>query len=631
MSRVKNSAFIIGCRASGKTSFLTGLCILSRPGKRSPFSMITNDERSARYVSDLKRIADNGDWPPPNADMVPLDFEVIFKHRSFPLSLLDYPGEDLLDAMETMNYENKEQIEQHICAAEIILVLLDPTQDMISPINTNPERTRRRQDALAMAIGKLAAIRTDAGLPLPIMGLLITKADLVENDQMEALKADNAVLMNKLAHCARAQKLTCFPLSASGPISVTQNSDAKSTQYPEDPNPKGYEAVFNWLGLKLDLCRYRRLILVAGAVLLAVAIGFAGFVFFRSASERNLAELIERENVEIISELLNKPKIPRRVATALDNRGAKEYDRLEARSEEVQYLEQIIELADESESWSKVPYLANRSQFEELSSALKTREDNVRFRAIENANRVSDDEQTLQLIAKYLARFPTGGHNTTQILEIQENVLGEAESRLRSEIRAIPITSRDSLSTKTAKISEYLSRFPSAVNHQSIRVARDLAARLASTDSIRIVLKSCGYEGFEKERKHEVRWFVRNALLPNATHASSGRLQRSTAQNHLLDIRSSDWGNIRTDFYIENWIWQLTKASEIEISLLHDIHRFNGNNRIAFNERTEKWKEVDTWMVAEVHVPASGGTGFEQIRRDQLQAYADYIYPGSRW
>jgi len=630
MSRIKNSAFIIGCRASGKTSFLTGLCILSRPGKKSPFSLVINDEPTARFVADLKKIVDRGDWPPPTADMVLLDFEVIFRHRSFPLSLLDYPGEDLLDAMETMNFENKEQIEQHIRAAEIILVLLDPTQDMISTININPERTRRRQDALAMAVGKLAAIRADAGLPLPIIGLLITKADLVEGDQMDKLKADNTVLMSKLAHCARQHKLTCLPLSASGAIPVAHNADAPSAHYPEDPDPKGYEALFNWVGLQLDVRRNRRYIFAVGAAILTVAVALTGFSIFQSASHRNIAGRIDVENVETISQLVNKPRIPRRVAHALDDRGVKEFEMLQTRKNNIRLLEQIISLADASELWSKVPHLANRSQFENLYSELKTQEDNARFNAVEDAHSARDNEQTLLLISEYLGRFPAGGHNTTEILEIRDRIMGETKSRLRSEIRSIPITSRDSLSTKTAKISDFLSKYPNEQDHHSMHIARDLASRLASADTIRIVLLSCGYE-WHTERHHEIQWFVRNNPIPNMTHRSSVRGYRSTVRDLKLDVRIGDWNDVRADFLVRSNFYQFRKTSEISIRLLHSLSVFNGTQKHWFDTSIKGWEDVRPWMIAEVHIPASGGSGFEQIRPNQLQAYADFIYPGNKW
>lgn len=625
MTKIRNSAFILGCRASGKTSFLSGLSILSRPSHKSSFGMVVNDERTAIFVKDLKQYADRGDWPPGTSDLIPLDFEVIYKHRTFSLSLLDYPGEDLLDAMETMNYENKELIRDHIVKANIILLLLDPTQDLISPLNTDLAKARRRQDALAAAVGKLAVMRKENGLELPIVGLLISKSDLLDDGQLSQIRVDNKVLFSKLSQNARSPNLSCFPFTASGPV-------AQGGLYPSKPAPKGFEKLFAWLWLQVVVQRNRRLITAAITVALAIGILLAGWGLFASLIATHVASRVQVETVDNISRLVDKPRIPRKVAKALEARAGAELIRLGPEVGDAKYLEQIRKLVDELRKWAAMPHLSQRQQFSELLIQMAGREDDVLFAAIVNSVQSGDLEDILLKIREYTTRFPVGGKNQTAVSEIQQKALGVREFQLRSEIKGITITSRDSLSTKGTKIMEYLASSQNAQNRDEIQMARDVCARLSGADSVKIVLKACGYEGYSGE-KHEIRWLIRNNPVPSATHTSSSKDRQSTSEGKSLEVHSSDWEHVRAEFYVDTgWVrTYMEKTSEAEIRILQDLYRLDGKQQLEINQNGKDWGDIRPWLRAEVLVPASNESGFEPLTPQQLQAYADYVSPGTRW
>ena len=170
--------FLLGCRAAGKTSFISGLSILSRVGYGGSFRLTPNDKRTTNMISDLRKIADRREWPPATSNLVPLDFDLEYSERPFRVSILDYPGEDLRDAMETMDLESKELIFDRINRADCLLIMMDPYQDLRTTLNSNLLVAGRRQDALATAVSYLVKYRTDKRRILPLVAFVISKAEI---------------------------------------------------------------------------------------------------------------------------------------------------------------------------------------------------------------------------------------------------------------------------------------------------------------------------------------------------------------------------------------------------------------------------------------------------------------------
>jgi len=326
----RNSVFILGCRSSGKTSFLMGLALLSRPHHKSHFSLQVNNKGTASFVSDLKRHADSHRFPPPTPDFVLLDFDVGYKGRTFPLCLLEYPGEDLLAYMETLDEQNKEPILEHFSKADVVLLLLDPTQDLNTDLNADTGKAARRLDALAMAVGRIASTRQAAKLPEPVIGIVISKSDLLSDAAKARVVSDNKVSLTNLAKYAQSADLPRFHLSSSG--SISEDSQRGSIpEFPRSPLPTGFDEVFDWLGSQLDSRRLGRVKKAVATVAIACAFLFGGYGLYRHLSDRDLANKVGVVDVSELRRLVNRPELSEYVQKALNDRANKELNILEER------------------------------------------------------------------------------------------------------------------------------------------------------------------------------------------------------------------------------------------------------------------------------------------------------------
>jgi GTPase SAR1 family protein len=253
MTTEKIEIILLGCRGSGKTSFLTGLSLLARANKDSDFQIITSDSETARRFRDLRELADSGKWPGPTSTMNFLEFELVYKKNIFNVLFLDYPGEDLLEAMETLDYTTREAIQEHAFNSDYVIVIADPTQDLLTSLNNTSETiTRRRQDALAQAIGQLTKEKFESEKPLPNVALVISKKDLfdsLENETIKDIEKNNDGFFKQLKNYSRQNnKLKKFKISACGSL-----DDSAPESFPLDPQPTGYNELFDWMKI-LHLC-----------------------------------------------------------------------------------------------------------------------------------------------------------------------------------------------------------------------------------------------------------------------------------------------------------------------------------------------------------------------------------------
>lgn len=630
------SIFILGCRGAGKTSFLSGLSILSRPGYDSPFHLVSADSSTATTFADLRAMAERHEWPAPTSSLTPLDFELTYHEQRYKMSLLDYPGEDLLAAMETLSFDAKELILDHILQADCLLILTDPSQDLICQLNTNPPAdSRRRQDALAQAAGYLLTHRHDSGKPYPLVAIGVSKSDIIESSDIdfESIVQQNEVLLRKLSKYARSGTTPeCFAVTACGVLQ--DNVDKKPNSYPENPKPSGYEEIFIWVAKELFKRRNLKTFKAVALSVVVIIILACGFTVHKSRANSQLIDSITKSSLSDLPKIVNRYRsLSAEPLASLDERISSEITRIEERATTSSSSSQLLQIIADLNLLSSINLNPYQKEVSNLVSQINERHENAIFGALRSAERAGNTQMALSLAAEYESQHPSG----TRITEVKEiiNRIGASRERdLRSAVRGFPISNRDSLRRKSIAIKNYLDSYPNSPNATEIRDSLLLAERLASSNDVRIVFGAIRYSDTVPERIHYIRFTNKVSELPSLKYDSKSARRMSTFDNLQLDLSYTDWSDVTIHLEFE-WKffrhWSSPEVAKRTIHILRDLSYFDGRHHYYLeNTGNSNYPSVGAWLTAEVQLKEAAGQ-WQSVSPNTLALYAKYIYPGTWW
>lgn len=621
--------FLLGCRASGKTSFLTGLAVLSRGGSDSRFQLVTEDGPTTRMITDLRVLAEQQQWPPPTSSMVPLTFELAYcspyGERQFQIALLDYPGEDLLETMETLNFEERRPLEEQFQHADYILVVADPTQDLITPLTTDLVEARRRQDALVQAVGQLGRHRRQPGASRrsqPEIAILISKRDMLDEKAISTatiVQENNSFIKNLTRFSSSRPQ--CFPVTACGQTAT--DADGRSLP-PATPRPAGYEPLFNWLSQRHFWAKNRRWIFLGIAAVLLAGLLVGGYHLWSRQQEETLIRTIENGSIsEVITAVGEVRTLKVKPADALDRRVEAELARIEKELEGGPTVSRLKDLASQLKQLAGLPPTAHARKLDETVKRIDGAREEALFNAIIAEQRTGNTALLLELIAEYKAEFPTGNHRH-QVDHIYERTVGEQRAAARGRIRAIPITNRESLASKAKEIRNYLKSYADDPHAADMGKAASLAEGLAASDALRLRIKGCGFSNAKDKRHHEIRLFVNREHRATIESAAKGT---ASTFDQVVFLQSSEWTAIAVE------LWDLRfgneKIAHSDLVILRDLSGFDGKNHFALTDTGGDWSGAEAYIIIEIQWGKD--QGWSAIPGDELQAYGRFIAPGRDW
>jgi len=597
--------------------------------------MVTNDGLTAAKVRDLRELAERRQWPAGTSTLTPLDFDLTFSGRSFRLSILDYPGEDLLRAMETMDFESKELIYEHICKADCLLIITDPTQDLNTELNPDVKATRRRQDALAQAIGLLVKERETRELPAPLVGVVVTKSDLLEAnrgcDKKSVFNANRGLIKKLQAYARNRGTIPLFTVSACGAISSEDVSADPSTEYPVDPKPHGYEKLFVWIStqtsLKRELRKYKTHLLYALALLFMVFVAGVFFVVQKNQGNRELMNAIRSSPVIELHPLLEaRDTLSSEAQKNLDERLDRVFSTMDSQFAAATSADDLKRLQGEVSVSRDLPFNARKGDFENLLDSIERRMEDALFRAIESAVRSQSPDEALELIVDYRNEFPKGAHQA-EVDSFANQLRDQKEKLMRDRARSVRISTRDSLARKVAATREYLKSFPDSPERSVMEQALKISGRLSSADEVRLVFRGCGFSGTE-ERRHEVKWILDRKILEGLTFTCDEKRNRSTFEQKL-EVPFAQWNGIHIQ------LWDLKNRNEImangRLNVLRDLQDFDGGEFMMTPAADDAWINVKAWLKIDIELRSSGSGGWSKVGKPEIDAYSKYIYPGDNW
>lgn len=633
MEEPTTKVFLIGCRASGKTSFLGGLATLTRGGSDSPFQLVTRDGPTARVVTDLRSLVEQQSWPPPTSSMTPLTFELAYQspygQRHFNIALLDYPGEDLLEAIETLNFQERRLLAEQFEAARYVLVIADPTQDLITPLTTDHAEARRRQDALVQAVGQLVRNRQGNNSNRrdirPEIAVLVSKRDLLDGDggtPTTAIIGANRAFLKNLSRLSSARP-QCFLVSACGSTTVDANGRALP---PSDPKPLGYEALFDWLGERHFWEKHGRVFKWSLGALAMIALLGAGYYLWQQQKQAELQSKIEKGSIqEVLDAVSTMEGLSFEAKSALDHRIDNELERINNEVGGGPTGDRLKELANEIVTLRKIPWSAHSRELNETRKRVDQAREEALFNAVKVARR-GNAETALTLIAEYKQDFPNGSHRE-QIDTMYAEIAGEQKAAARGNIRAILVNNRESLASRAKGIRSYLKSYSDDPDAVDMERAAVVAENLSTSSQVRLRMKGCGFAVEKGERYHEVQWLINRQPLVNPRFKSDGKRTTSTFDQYK-DVSFADWSRITIELWDLNYGDELMAQGGVDIT--RDLSQFDGKSHFSLpDEGPGYWVGTSAYVVFEVQWLKD--QGWAAVPAEDLQAYGRFIQPGRDW
>ena len=622
--------FLLGCRGAGKTSFLSGLALLSRGGSDSRFQLVTEDGPTTRMITDLRAWSEQQQWPPPTSSMSPLTFALSYGSpygvRRFQITVLDYPGEDLLEAMEKLDFEGRRPLEEQFERAAYILVVADPTQDLITPLNTDAVEARRRQDALVQAVNQLIRQRRQSAAARrgrPEIAILISKRDVLNRDKevsVATIVRKNEPFIRNLTRFSASRPL-CFPVTSCGETTI--NADGHVLP-PPAPRPGGYEELFDWLSRRHFWARNRRLVAFTGGVFLLVLLVALGFHFWRQHKEETLVTTIEECPIgEVVSVVQRARRLKGQPADALDRRVRSELERIEKELDGGPTGDRLRGLGSELGQLQGLPPTAYARDLSETARHIETAQEEALFSAIKAEQRTGDTVRLLGLISEYKRGFPAGNHRA-EVGHIYERAVGEQQAAARGRVRAIPIINRENLASKAKELRNYLKSYSDDPHAADMGKAASLAESVAATDSLRLRFKGCGFAEAKGKRYHEVRCFINGEL--RASCEAEAKSAASTFDK-VLDVSYADWPSLRIELWDLNWGNE--KIAQSDLDVLRDLAILDGKSRFMLTDTGGYWSCAEAYIIIEIQWRKD--QGWSPVSAEDLQSYGRFIAPGREW
>ena len=521
---------VLGSRAAGKTCFLAGLEILAEPDRPSGFSVTANGPSQIKLREHAAALR-NGEWPPGTIQTIEYDLTIIHNQQPTRLTLIDYPGDDFMAGLEALEGPEQHRIKEAIKQADILLLMLDATADVMGRELDDkgrlgrPVNRQEKLDRLKAQIDALNRLRDQSG-QVPEVAIVLTKVDLINEDErptdsrtaLKFLKKHQAAVVKRLREFVG--QITVFPLSAVGKVEPIQDEQGAIRLRPSvNLTPKGYEALFDWINeyeFRKNHPIYYRLKKTGTWTLvgvLAVGIGIVCVVLIFILSVLNSKEKSPKQKLIDLNKPLvrslplddqKKPLVEDQIGTIRQSLG-------QARSlEDVEIAAKAIEeLKGLSGGVLQVP-------IRDLEIEAKRKREDILFNQVKNArDRVAAEKGTDRMESavndfnqewrNYLREYPQGTY-LSEVRSFQTEVLNDQRAVDRARIRNRRVSEPYQLIEKAKLIDDYVDRWEKSMSVQTrddLRRAAALARKCAEPQVYTVTIQETGT--LTKAQRH---WIV---------------------------------------------------------------------------------------------------------------------------
>ncbi len=689
----QTSIFLLGCRGAGKTSFLTGLTLLARADMDN-YVFLTAEDKTITLIDGLRRLTDNNKWPPATSTTDIFEFELTYKNSAFNIFFMDYPGEDIEDAIRSVDSSLQKNIQKHAINADFLLVVVDPTQDLRTEVTSVEEKDiRSRRDALLHSIGHLEKLRKQSNKKPFDIAIIISKADLLpglrssakiqssytgiwgvfyniilkkifgihseKDDQLSSdaqhIKQNDEFFKKIIGYAKSKEAVEIFPISVCGynteDMSVidsadkkpkkdrTEDVDQKGTEssstkkekrFPSNPKPTGYEKLFEWMQERNLLKKSKPLFIVFLILLIALTASIVGYSFFTYYRTAAFLSFLEEAPIEDISTVLTQKDISRK---------NKYLRALDGRiSREIEVIERQLSLASTDETHKRL---------EERISLLASVPQIAYSRHLQELHNKVENLREASLFASINAVVRTGDHQSSisLIAEYRKNF------PYGSNIRAVENMEQRITDGRRAALRGQIHSI--LVNNQAglakkvgeIRKYLSVYPDDPNTEEIHAafyvadLLSSADAvrllvsgSGFSETSAGNLRYEIR--WTTGHTEESSLLFRQDTAASISLFAEFMEISN-RDWGLIKVELWNIRRGLRDRLMASDDFNIIRDAHLFNGGKRVPLKTNLSQWEEVNawirVQLQVRGTGGWQSITRDHLEAYGRFIIPGDEW
>lgn len=614
---------LLGSEGSGKTCFLAGLAILGEPNRVSPMTVTPIDQVTASYLDELANTLRRQEWPPPTNMTNVLTIRVGIDSSIIEIVVVDYPGEDFRAALRTLQYEQIQTLYEHYAQSEAILLLFDLQSD-IPESGTVSEKQIERQMAHLQAIADIWAERSTkkAGETYSQVdvGIVLTKSDTVPSLLTPSqAKSYFRKYAEGLDHKIRqnANEVKYFALSTIGwdRDSVNQNNEHDIPG--QKIQPFGYDQLFQWVRRRHSHRKYRRLRLTLTAFTVMLAALCAGYIGFYMYAGKQIDAILDSPNLSTFDKLQR---------TALTSNEDVLQRRAEMLREELAKLSGDLKAADSESSISLIVSALRQyreahpgalsSEIDDLLQEADDRKQDILYQLVmDSYNKKNNDFK--EHAEEFLGEYPTSSR-CDKVRELLGGYRTQQQQAARKRIKAIAVHDQSSLSSKSKRITEFLTKYGKDLTEEEsplMKRAAELGRQFSERHTYSLTLKRSG--GFLKPRAQGV-WLVVDGKIIDQRD-SSGASKSVTWPQDVLKIQWQSGEPIKIilrdrELMDEDVAWMEDRGM-VALRLL--------GSRQVLTQFAPGWKEECDEAFVEYQV-----TG---INEDDWKAVEAYLTPGGAW
>ena len=220
----------VGSEGSGKTCFIAALNWLANARTDSPFSMSASDTASQLLLNDYMKAFRAHEFPAPTHRVDDLRFDLRYRNHAYRITVRDYEGEVFKKVGEEMRTDDP--VFSDLQGCDLLLVFLDSAKDVENAPADSPRLG---------AVDKILS-RFDMSGHCKKVALILSKADIVgvdtkrKTDAAVFLKKHQPFLYTRIAD--EGHDAAVFFLAAIGHTGLQEG---------RDPDPFGFESLFDWI------------------------------------------------------------------------------------------------------------------------------------------------------------------------------------------------------------------------------------------------------------------------------------------------------------------------------------------------------------------------------------------------
>lgn len=638
----KHGVCILGAPGSGKTCFLAGLAFLAESTQHNIYQIKGERGTSThRWLADLARTIRGGDWPPSTTGTRFYDFDLVFKDHLLTLSMIDYAGDSLVETLGELDQNQTLEIGEYLKNCETLILLLDPSFDLVDPASAAPEAKNYSADR----VNALLTVVLDSALSQALnnmdVAIVISKADTISgsHDAAQAKKMTEKTLpgfYRKLRNISGGKSLGHFFISSVGATELSEDGFPKPA---EQVSPRGYDAIFDWIIKQSSQKKLRK----AGRILTKMTLG-AAFIGLTAAVLSFLLLIKPRE--EIINSPLNPlekkivafntlPQLLRRDEwkTALENqvgqalaRIREETGRASTETQRQNSLDELLGLK------GLLPDSSYQEEIKRLETEIIDLMENMLFGKIERNMTEKQWDEAMGNAREYFNKFPGGAHRP-RVEVMREEAYAELEKQYRRQVANVTLAGRPKtqwgvfLNQKAEGVEKFVdAREVKNPEKEDMLKAASLARYLANNSEYSLTV--VGVQGLRKPRETYIKIRINNEEDPESVTAPEDAMNPVWRRNMVIRWKPGD--AVQIDWLARNLFMADGLIAGIKSDDIWALQNFTGDVALT---TADNWKEDVQQIsgsnpVVKVELLMKDRKKFETGDWSLLR---EYIHPGGYW